>query len=286
MTDFLGNLEETLPGILALVVIGSFAVVIFWEMVFPRRTPQASQNYRWINNIALTILNHLVLRWVTIGLTLIVSWWSFSQEVGLLAHLDAGFAASVVIVFLVFELAGYALHRLFHQVPWLWRVHAVHHNDTEVDFSTSYRHHPIEVLLATVVMVSVAALLGAPIEAVAVREIARAMLHGLSHGNVYIPAGIDRALRHIVVTPDFHRLHHASDQRFTDSNYSTVLTIYDHLFKTATSKPFDEQTTMELGLEYFRDPKDSRLDRLLLLPFLQRWKTLRTASAPASQTTA
>lgn len=272
MSEIPWILEENLPETLALVVIGSFTVVIFWETVKPRREPTASQGYRWLNNIALTVLNHLILRWTAIGMAMAAAWWSTSENFGLLVRLDAGFAINLIAVFLVFELAAYTIHRVFHEVPWLWRIHAVHHNDTEVDFSTSYRHHPIEVVVSSGFMASVAALLGAPIEAVAVREIARAVVHGLAHGNVYVPPRMESIMRYIVVTPDFHRLHHCSDQQFTDSNYSTVFPLYDYLLGTASSKPFEEQRTMELGLEYYRDRRDSRLDQLLLLPFRRDWK--------------
>jgi hypothetical protein len=77
-------------------------------------------------------------------------------------------------------------------------------------------------------------------------------------------------LRYLIVTPDFHHLHHCSDRRFTDSNYSAAVPWFDYLFGTATRKPYVDYATMELGLERFRDPIDSRIDQILLMPFRGR----------------
>ena len=96
-----------------------------------------------------------------------------------------------------------------------------------------------------------------------------------SHSNVHLPQGLDRVLRKVILTPDFHRMHHSSEPRFTDSNYGSMVPWFDYLFGTATNRPFEEQADMELGLEYLRQPRDSRLDRMVLLPFTWR----RSASA-------
>jgi hypothetical protein len=66
-----------------------------------------------------------------------------------------------------------------------------------------------------------------------------------------------------LVTPDFHRLHHRSDRRYTDSNYGSMLPWFDYLFGTASDCDFQDQRKMTLGLEYAREPQDSRLDRMI-----------------------
>jgi sterol desaturase/sphingolipid hydroxylase (fatty acid hydroxylase superfamily) len=85
-----------------------------------------------------------------------------------------------------------------------------------------------------------------------------------------LPERLDSVLRKFILTPDFHRLHHSSEARFTDSNYGSMVPWFDYLFGTASNRPYDEQTDMELGLEYLRQPRDSRLDRLVLIPFVWR----------------
>ena len=61
---------------------------------------------------------------------------------------------SFVVGFLLLDLMQYGLHRCQHAVPFLWRFHALHHSDPDVDVTTSVRHHPIEYLLASAVLLA------------------------------------------------------------------------------------------------------------------------------------
>jgi sterol desaturase/sphingolipid hydroxylase (fatty acid hydroxylase superfamily) len=110
-------------------------------------------------------------------------------------------------------------------------------------------------------------------------------MHVLAHSNIYIPEVINRWLQYFIVTPDFHRLHHCSDRAFTDSNYGTISPWLDYLFGTASSRPFGEQETMELGLEYAREPRDSRIDQLLLMPFKRYDKAVVGGGSAVEQST-
>ena len=199
--------------------------------------------------------------------------WSEHEHWGLLHYLDPGFGAAMVIGVLGLELTSYLLHRAMHGHPWLWRVHAVHHSDTSMDFSTTYRNHPLEILFAVCITGPVIAILGPPAAAVALYQLLRVTVNIFAHANLYVPPAIEARLRYLLVTPDFHRLHHSSDRRFTDSNYCVVFPWYDYLFGTASWKPFEEHRTMEIGLEYSREPEASRLDRLLWMPFRRRTDT-------------
>ena len=88
------------------------------------------------------------------------------------------------------------------------------------------------------------------------------------HSNTRLPPRVDRYLRWFVVTPDFHRVHHSSDRQFTDSNYSSTVPWFDYLFGSYRSRPAEAQRDMEIGLETFRERRDSRLDQLLLMPLV------------------
>ena len=113
-------------------------------------------------------------------------------------------------------------------------------------------------------------LLGVPPAAAVSVQLFQLGMTVFTHSNVYLPQWLDRALRPFIVTPDFHRLHHCSEIRHTDSNYGQALPWFDYLFGTASKRPFGEQVDMEIGLEYLREPADSRFDRLLTLPFAWR----------------
>jgi sterol desaturase/sphingolipid hydroxylase (fatty acid hydroxylase superfamily) len=89
-----------------------------------------------------------------------------------------------------------------------------------------------------------------------------------NHGNVRLPPRLDRALRWLVVTPDMHRVHHSIRREETDSNFGFNLPWWDRLFGTYRDQPRDGHSGMTIGLEYFRDWRATRLEGLLLQPFL------------------
>jgi len=166
----------------------------------------------------------------------------------------------------VSQFLSYITHVIFHRYPILWRLHEIHHSDVDIDVSTSYRHHPLEPLVFMPLITPLILLLGVSGQTALTYQSIVIAMTVFAHSNLRLPEAIERWLCKIVVTPDFHRLHHSSDKRFTNSNYGGFVPWFDYLFGTASHKPFEEHETMELGLEYHREPRDSRVDRLLLAP--------------------
>ena len=253
------------------LLLGSmFAVLLFAaiiEALVPRRPETGELAGRWFANLSLAAVSMLVSQLFT-RLTLVVTaMLAQAKGIGLLPLLDFGMWPTVLITLVVMEFANYVLHRLFHSVPWMWRCHAIHHTDVEVDFTTTYRHHPFETIIMSLVGIPLVLLLGLDPLALIVYQLLGIISGVLTHTNLYIPERIEKILRVFVVTPDFHRLHHSSARRHTDSNYGGLVPWFDRLFDTETRRPFADHKDMELGLEYLRERRDSRLDRLLLLPF-------------------
>jgi sterol desaturase/sphingolipid hydroxylase (fatty acid hydroxylase superfamily) len=248
----------------------TMALMMVLESIIPRRKLESGIGPRWFSNLSLSVLTWFISTLAKNALLLGLVWWVDLKDFGLLQRFDIGLAGSFVVVLLVSQFISYWTHRIFHQVPVLWRIHAIHHNDTDVDVTTSYRHHPLEPLLPLPLLLPVFMLLGAPLEAALIYQLLLIAISLFSHSNVYIPEKLERFLRRFIITPDFHRNHHSSEQRFTDSNYSSLVPWFDHLFKTASDRPFNEQEGMQLGLEYLRKPRDSRIDQLLLMPF-RKW---------------
>ncbi|WP_019571050.1 sterol desaturase family protein [Thioalkalivibrio sp. ALE11] len=257
------------------LTFGGMVLLMMAESVVPRvRTlAETVPVARWLNNWALAVFNFFLVLWLVYLLTsseLVTHWVSTGPAP--LSGMPP--LVAFVVVFLVVEFLVYALHRAFHQVPWLWRLHAVHHLDTQVDVTTSHRHHSLELLLVMAVLIPVVTLLGPEPLVLLGYFVVRVTVILVSHSNLRLPRGLDRVLRWLVVTPDFHRLHHAADRRHTDSNYGTVTPWFDYLFGSATDLPYGEHDRLVTGLEYLRDTRDSRVDRLMLLPF--RWHRLRS----------
>jgi sterol desaturase/sphingolipid hydroxylase (fatty acid hydroxylase superfamily) len=139
-------------------------------------------------------------------------------------------ALELAVGLVVFELAGYAYHRLAHASPWLWRLHAVHHSSERLDWLASFRQHPLELVLMTVVQNAPLALLGLPLAThLAVLLLLR--LHTvLVHANLALPAG---PWGELIALPRFHHRHH--EPNAPTCNYASLFPLVDRLFGTRSS---------------------------------------------------
>lgn len=253
---------------LLLTTFGGMLLLMVAEQLWPRRAWHGGHAVRWISNWLLASLNFFVLLFLVLGLSGTAWMQSLAPRTSLLSGLHP--AVTFALVLVAIEGVNYLLHRLFHAVPLLWRFHAVHHTDPWVDVTTSHRHHLFEVVVTSSVLLPVVVLAGVPVSLLVVAILLRALIVLVNHSNLALPKRLDALLRPFIVTPDFHRVHHSSDQHLTDSNFGTVLPLFDYLLGTARRVPYDEQPGMRCGLHAWRDDADSRVDRLLLLPF--RWR--------------
>lgn len=236
------------------------------ETLLPQRRVGAI-GWRWANNFGLSALTWYI---STVAGTWFLIWLADNQPLQRFALLPGAIRDHTFIGFVllltVAEFLSYWIHRTFHHVSFLWPIHAVHHADTRIDVSTSYRHHPVEPLLSIPIVTPVILSLGVGPTSVVLYQVFAVFITVFSHANIRLPQKLDNLLRLIVVTPGFHHLHHCSNQRYTNSNYGTLIPWFDYLFRTASTRPLQEQATMEIGLEYWRESKDLRLDQQLLMP--------------------
>ena len=246
---------------------GVFAAVATWEVLAPRRTLIAARRARWPGNIGVVLLNTLIARAIFPAGAVGIALAGETAEIGLLNTVPLPFWFKAVLAFLLLDLAIYLQHVLFHAVPALWRLHRMHHADLGFDVTTGARFHPIEIVLSMLIK-SIAILgLGAPAMAVLAFEIALSATALFNHANARLPAGLDRALRLVVVTPDMHRVHHSAVPAETNSNFGFNLPWWDRLFGTYRADPAAGHAAMTIGLAAFRDPRELRLDRMLTQPF-------------------
>ena len=168
---------------------------------------------------------------------------------------------------ILLDLAIYGQHVVFHAVPFLWRLHRMHHADLDFDVTTGVRFHPIEIILSVVIKFGVILVLGAPALAVVVFEVLLNATSMFNHGNVRMPLRLDSVLRWVVVTPDMHRVHHSVVWGETNSNFGFNVPWWDRLFGTYRAQPEAGHDGMTIGVEQFRNPSEQRLDRMLVQPF-------------------
>ena len=211
-------------------VIG-FLAAIAWETATPERATRFPA-IRWINHL-LIYAGCIVLAAVFDPAQAITALIPTGAPVPFRIIQATGGATAVLIVgLLLLDLAVYGLHRLQHAVFPLWRFHAVHHSDTEMDASTALRHHPLAYLMVAVSVSVLFPLLGMPLWVFAVYGVVLFAAALFQHLNVRLPDRLEKTLQLVIVCPDMHRLHHSTVPDHYNSNFGNVLSVWDRLFGT------------------------------------------------------
>ena len=113
----------------------------------------------------------------------------------------------------------YGEHVLFHKVPFLWRLHSVHHSDLDMDFTTALRFHFGEAIFSAITKIVIIAIFGPPVWSVILFEIVLNTSAMFNHSNFVLPKWIDAKVAKIIVTPKFHEIHHSQKISDSMSNY-------------------------------------------------------------------
>lgn len=255
------------PAVRLAAFTGALCLMALWEIASPRRRREIPRLLRWSSNFGIVFIDTILVRvafpTAAVGLALLAE----DQGWGLFNQMPVPDWTVFLLSLLTLDLVIYFQHRLFHTVPWFWRLHRMHHADQEFDFTTAVRFHPLEILLSMAIKIGVVALLGPPAAAVLVFEILLNAISIFNHANIRLPLGLDRILRWMIVTPDMHRVHHSIRKKETNSNFGFNLPIWDRLFGTYRAQPEGGHDRMVIGLPEFRTRLDLRLDRMLIQPF-------------------
>jgi len=269
LSDFLFHNSKLV--IIAGTII-SMMLFLLWDDINKRSGSSQNIQQRWPGNLFLATLNTLLVVYALEPVLL-----PFSQAIGQwlqeafswaapLSKTDRHWIYYFIPGVLAYELIDYMLHRFAHRIPLLWRLHATHHSDTKIDATTAHRHHPLELIVNSFLGAPFMVIIGVPIMVAVWHPVIRMLLIAFNHSNTLLPDWLDKILATVIATPNFHRVHHLSERHYTDSNYGTILSIYDHLFRTAKRLPKDDLDSRQLGLEYLREPEESQASRLLMSP--------------------
>lgn len=252
--------------------LGSFLAILICmgvvESLWPRRVLTGPKLKRWLGNLSMSVISTAILRLilpiVPTGLAIFLA----EKGWGLLNIIPLPYWIAVALSVLALDMLIYWQHVLFHEHPLLWRLHRMHHADTDIDASTGIRFHPIEIILSMLIKLAAILLLGPPAVGVLIFEI---LLNGcavFNHANVHIPIRVDSILRLFVVTPDQHRVHHSTHPNEFNANYGFNFPWWDRLFGTYVPQPHEGHTKMRIGLNIFRNPDFVRISRMLTIPFI------------------
>jgi sterol desaturase/sphingolipid hydroxylase (fatty acid hydroxylase superfamily) len=240
----------------------SFLGVACWEAWRPSRATVAPLTLRWFGNMVLFAMA-LAMAWLVPLLSSLGAATLAARHGWGLFHLVAlPPAIALAASFVLLDLFAYWTHRLMHKIPLLWRLHALHHSDSDLDVTTTIRHHPAEALVQALCDAALALLFGFSPQAVLLYGGVVLVVQTFHHGNVMLPARL-RPLSNWLITPDIHRLHHSKLYAENNSNFGNLIPLWDRLFGTLRQEPEGE---FQVGLPEFSGPDFQRLDKLLIQP--------------------
>lgn len=232
--------------------MAALGLCLWLESVAPFFMDRPRRMRHVARNLGIGFVNGVVLTFGFTGLLHASARWGELHVVGLLPRLPLPPGTEGWVGFLLFDLWMYAWHRANHGIPLLWRFHRVHHTDDTLDASSAYRFHLGEMVLSTVLRLAVIPLLGISLELLVLYELILQPVILFHHSNIALPEWIDRRMRTLIVSPNMHRVHHSDLPEETNSNYASIFSIWDRVWKTYRQR---ETGTLRYGLKEFRHPR-------------------------------
>ena len=249
------------------IIFGSLILVAIWELCGSRRRREFPALRRRASNISFWTANLFLAAFLLPPVAFARPLIEALSGVKMPAWPIANATVSLVVGFLLLDLMGYLLHRFEHAVPLLWRFHALHHSDPDVDVTTAIRHHPIEYLFDSVVYLFALLVLDIPAVVVLIHGVATFATAAVQHGNIRLPERLERWLQPVLVTVDMHRIHHSVVFEQSNSNYGAVFSIWDRLFGTYAWMSRKQHDRVVFGLRELPRRDCLRPSAMLLTPW-------------------
>jgi sterol desaturase/sphingolipid hydroxylase (fatty acid hydroxylase superfamily) len=259
----------------AALIAVTFLATTFLELLRPLRQVVESKGRRVVRNLAVGGTSLAVVTLLQTPLLVPLSALVVRRKLGILPLLPLhGWAATAAAVLLL-DYTLWHWHWLNHKVPFLWRFHLVHHVDRDLDASTALRFHFGELLLSGFWRAAQIIVIGASPEAVGIWQSVLFVAILFHHSNLRLPLGVERLLVFLFVTPRMHGIHHSDIREETDSNWSSILSVWDVLHRTMRlSVP---QSGIVIGVPAWQSPSAVTFGRILMLPFTRRIDDWRSA---------
>jgi len=212
-------------------LLKSTIIFIFLEKLWPKYPDQPILRPEWKLDLSYFGVNHLA-----IGVLLIIAngfapeafGWAVSDDVQRFVS-GIWLPAQVLLIMFCADFVQYWLHRAYHEVPWLWGLHAVHHSAEHLDWLAGSRTHIVQTLIDRSLVFVPLYLLGPSQDALNTYVVIVAFQAVLIHSNLSWNFG---PLRYLFVTPQFHHWHHSKDKPAIDTNYAAHLPVLDWMFRS------------------------------------------------------
>lgn len=252
------------------VFLAVFGLLALLEAAHPRRRMDQPRTGRWFSNLTLAFTDVFLVRFILGAAALGAAQYASDRGWGFLNDVELSFPVEALLGFLFLDFMVYLQHVVSHALPFLWRFHMVHHSDLEFDVTTAFRFHPVEVLIVMFYKIMVVTATGIDPRTMAAYELAYIAATLFNHANYKLAPPLDARLRRVIVTPDFHRVHHSIEPEEANSNFGFCLPWWDVLFGTHRPQPAMPHNVMQLGVSEYREAEELSLFSLLILPFNPR----------------
>lgn len=268
MQSFLPILESTRTW----MALGVLFLLLLWESVHPFfdffRGHARERVGHDVRNLLVGLLNAGMVALLFSGLWLFAAAWAETSGVGVLNWLSIPHPWHLLGGVLLLDLWTYFWHWLNHKVPFFWRFHRLHHSDPRMDVTTANRFHLGEIFFSSLFRIPLIVLFGVYFWELVLYETLLFAVVQFHHANIGVSERLDRFLRIFIVTPTMHKVHHSNWQPETDSNYTSLLSVWDRIFRTFRLNP--DPHTIQFGLKEFTADKHHTLAGLMKTPLADR----------------
>jgi sterol desaturase/sphingolipid hydroxylase (fatty acid hydroxylase superfamily) len=213
-------------------LLGSTMIFAAIEKMFPLYKGQMLFRKEWQTDLVHFAVNHFI-----VGLALLTVNFAIHRLFGWMANdtvraavQSLHFVPQLLLAILAADFVQYWTHRSYHEIPFLWRFHAVHHSAKTMDWLAGSRQHILELIVTRVGVLGILYVLGFEKSVMDMYIVVVGFQAVFNHANVHLPWG---PVKYVFVTPDFHHWHHSSDDVAIDRNYAAHYAFLDHLFGTA-----------------------------------------------------
>jgi len=267
LTQYIPNSVESFLPVRVAIPLALLICFWLWETLQPFFTWRQSRYQHAFRNLALALFNTVLLAVCFAAATVFVAGWTTEHQVGLLNVVELPQPVRFLLGLLLLDAWMYLWHRVNHTLPLLWRLHRMHHSDNRMDVTSAMRFHIGELSLSAILRLGLVPLLGLSIWQIVIYDLLINAITQFHHANISL-GGLDRWLRFVIVTPDMHKVHHSRVQQETDSNYSSVLSIWDRLARSFRFR--DDPKTIDLGLDDFDDDRWQTFTGMLKTPWRKK----------------
>lgn len=263
------------------------SILILAEVLAPLRPAVESKFRRVVRNLSTGGVSLALMTLLQAPLLQPVGAWIVRDRIGLLQIVEWPQWVETVVALVLLDYTLWWWHWASHRFPLLWRFHLVHHIDRDLDASTALRFHFGELALSIPIRAGQMLVIGVDPHTLWMWQ---TILFGsilFHHANVRLPLAIERALVRLIVTPRMHGIHHSDRLEETNSNWSSLLSAWDFLHRTARLDVPQERVV--IGVPAYKSAADVTFAKILLLPFRRQresWPVEPPSATGGSRSTA